>query len=223
MQHSSMSSQRNIRLRRIVLFGTPLLLTVLEFGHPLLDHEHTIIMLSPIAGWWVVLHVLLVPLFALMGWSFFLLIEGIQSPAATLCRYATVIYISFSIGYDTAVGLNAGVFVSNALGLPFAQQAVVQHAMTEMFSSNPIVISYYILFLSGVVAICSMVWALLRAGLPVLPALVLLGTVTSAYSHALPFGPFGSICFLLAALWIELVWRKAAQKERVEAEMVTTV
>jgi hypothetical protein len=35
----------------------------------------------------------------------------------------------------------------------------------------------------------------------------------SAYSHATPFGPLGSACFFLAALWIELVWRKVPRIE----------
>jgi hypothetical protein len=205
-----------------VLFGTPLLLAILELAHPLLDHKHTISMLTPIATWWIVLHLLLVPLFALMGWTFFLLLEDVHNAAATLSRYATVVYISFTIGYDTAVGLNSGILVSNAIGLPSAQQAVLQQAITQMFSSPAIVLSYYILLVSGVVAIGAMAWALIGAGVPRVPVLVLLGTVVSAYSHALPFGPFGSVCFLLAALWIELVWRKQAQQERKE-EVVATI
>ena len=49
--------------------------------------------------------------------------------------------------------------------------------------------------------------------MPRLPVFVLLGAILSAYSHATPFGPLGSACFFLAALWIELVWRKVARKE----------
>src|SRR5207302_9258815 len=84
--------------RRVVLLGTPLILGILELGHPLLDHMNPIRMLAPIVTWWIILHLLLVPLFALMGWTLFLLLEGVQNRAATLCRYATVIYISFTIG-----------------------------------------------------------------------------------------------------------------------------
>jgi len=47
-----------------------------------------------------------------------------------------------------------------------------------------------------------------------LPVIVLLGTVLTAYSHALPFGPLGSACFFVAALWIELVWRKSPIGEK---------
>jgi hypothetical protein len=213
MQSAIATSHGQKVLRRVVLFGTPLLLCILELGHPLLDHMNPIRMLAPIVTWWIILHLLLVPLFALMGWTLFLLLQGIQNSAATLCRYATVVYISFTIGYDTLVGLNSGILASNALVLPNAQQAIVQDAMHQLYTSPAIILCYYILFGSGIVAICSAALALARAGVPRLPVFVLLGTILSAYSHATPFGPLGSACFFLAALWIELVWRKMSQEE----------
>ncbi|HZS75130.1 MAG TPA: hypothetical protein VFA41_00835 [Ktedonobacteraceae bacterium] len=200
-------------LRRVVLFGTPVVLIILELGHPLLDHMNTIRMLTPIVGWWIVLHVLLIPLFALMGYSMFLLLQGIQSLAATISRCATVIFVAFEVGYDTAVGLNSGILVSNANTLPVAQQSVIQQALHQLFANPAIFVSYYILFGAGIVAVCSAAWALYSVGVPRLPLIILLGTLLSTYSHALPFGPLGSACFLIAALWIELVWRKSYQVE----------
>lgn len=213
MQRAVFFSTRLDTLRRVVLFGTPLVLTVLELGHPLLDHTNPIKMLAPITTWWIILHLLLVPLFALMGWTFFLLLRGIENRAATLCRFATVVYISFTIGYDTLVGLNSGILVSNALALSNAQQAIVQGAIQQLFMSGPIILTYYILLGAGIVSICAAALALAQAGVPRLPIFVLLGTLLSAYSHATPFGPLGSACFFLAALWIELVWRKVPQPE----------
>src|SRR6184192_1696748 len=140
MQNAIVSPRRQDVLRRVVLLGTPLALCILELGHPLLDHTNPIRMLAPIATWWIILHLLLVPLFALMGWTFFLLLQDVQNRAATLSRYATVVYISFTIGYDTAVGLNSGILVSNAVALPNAQQAVIQQAMHQLFVSPAIVL-----------------------------------------------------------------------------------
>ena len=135
--------------------------------------------------------------------------SGCAESSATLSRYATVVYISFSIGYDTAVGLNTGIVVSNAVSLPSAQQGIIQQALHQLFSNPAIVLSYLMLLLAGIVSICAAAWALSHAGVPWLPILVLLGTMVSAYSHATPFGPIGDACFFLAALWIELVWRKS--------------
>ena len=204
--------RRDIK-RRVVLLGIPLLLGVLELGHPLLDHVNPIKMLAPIVVWWIILHVLLIPLLALMGWAFFLLLQGVESRAATLCRYAAVVYIAFAIGYDAAVGLDSGILASNALAVSNAQQLVIQDALHHLYANPAITLSYYVYLSAGIVAVCAAIWALVRIGAPVLPACVLLGTLSSVYSHAAPFGPFGSACFFVAALWIEIVWRKSFQKE----------
>lgn len=212
MQNTPLIARYRPAFRRVVLFGTPVLLSLLELGHPLLDHRNTIHMLAPIVTWWIVLHLLLVPLFALMGWTFFLLLDDMQSPAATLSRYATVVYISFTIGYDMAVGLVSGILVGNAVALPTAQQNVVQQALQQLYTYPAIGLSYLILLGAGIVAIGSAAWAFARAGVPAVPIVILLGTVLAAYSHALPFGPLGDACFFLAALWIELVWRPSSRR-----------
>lgn len=149
-----------------------------------------------------------------MGYAIFILIRDINSPSATICRYVTVIYISFAIGYDALVGLASGILVSNANTLTNSQQSILLEAMHQFYISPANTISGYILVLSGIVSICAAAWALYRAGVPLLPVIVLLGTVLIAYSHALPFGPLGSACFFIAALWIELVWRKSPSGEK---------
>src|SRR5260370_7270819 len=107
MQHDAVLSLRQDTLRRIVLFGTPVVLILLELGHPLLDHMNPIKMLAPIALWWIVLHVLLIPLFALMGYSLFLLLQGVQSKPATISRVATVLFVAFALRSDPSFGLNS--------------------------------------------------------------------------------------------------------------------
>ena len=92
--------------------------------------------------------------------------------------------------------------------------------------SRPVFISStlsgYILVISGIVSICAAAWALYHAGVPLLPVIVLLGTVLTAYSHALPFGPLGSACFFISALWIELVWRKSPNGEKYDANIAAS-
>ena len=196
-------------LRQVLLLGTPLLLGILELGHPLLDHDNPVQMLAPIATWWIILHFLLIPLFVLMGVAFFLLLQGIERRAATLSRYAMIVHIAFAIGYDTAVGLNSGILTNEALSQPAAQQSVIQHALQGIYTNPAITLSGYTLLAAGLLAVSAAVWALLRSGVPRLPALILLGMFFSVYSHANPFGPLGSACFFLSALWIVRVWRRA--------------
>ena len=152
-------------------------------------------------------------MFALMGYSLFLLLQGVQSKAATISRFATVVFVAFEVGYDTAVGLNSGILVYNATTLPTAQQSVVQQALQHLYGNPAIVVSYYVFFLAGIIALCSAAWALYHVGVPRLPVIILLGTLISTYSHALPYGPIGTTCFLIAVLWIELAWRKSPGKE----------
>lgn len=200
--------------RRIILLGTPLLLGILELGHPLLDHDQPIRMLAPIVIWWILLHVLLIPLFILMGMAFFLLLEGMHSRAATVSRTATIVYVAFTIGYDTAVGLSGGVLADHALALPGVQQAVIQRALQALFLNPAITLSYGVLFVAGIVAVCTAAWVFWRSGVPLVPVLVLLGAVFAVYSHATPFGPIGETFFFLAAGWIEFVWRKRSEQAR---------
>lgn len=173
MQTSIVSSRRQEMFHRVILFGTPLVLCILELGHPMLDRTNPIRMLAPISTWWIVLHVLLIPLFAFMGYAMFILIRDINSPAATVCRYATIIYISFAIGYDTLVGLASGVLASNASSLTNAQQSILLEAMHQFYLSPAIALSGYILVLSGIVSICAAAWTLYHAGVPLLPVIVL--------------------------------------------------
>lgn len=213
MQETTVSSHRQVLLRRFVLLGTPLALGILELGHPLLDYMNPIKMLSPIAGWWIILHMLQIPLFGLMGWALYLLIQDVHSRAATISRYAVGVYIVFAIAYDSAVGLSISILVSNASILPKTQQGIIQQAIQQLLSNPAIVLSNLIVLGAGAVYICSAAWALYHAGAPRLPVFILLGALFAAYSHATPFGPLGNASFFLAALWIELVWRRFPSRE----------
>ena len=213
MQHILVDKHRVNLLRRSILFGTPLMLGLLEIGHPLLNHMHTINTLAPIVSWWIILHVLQIPLSGLMGYAFFLLLQGIHNNAANLSRCAVVIYIPFVIGYDSVAGLSVGILVSNARILPMAQQTLMQHAIRQILGSSAINFSYIVLIITGSISICAAAWALFGAGIPLLPLFVLLGSLVTVYSHAVPFGPIGNAFFLLAALWIELERQTLSRKE----------
>jgi hypothetical protein len=213
MQSTAVVAARQEKVHRIVLLGTPLTLALLELGHPLLDRMNPLGMLAPIVTWWTILHLLLVPLFALRGWAFFLLLRNIHHHAATVSRYAAVVYTAFAIEYDAVVGLNAGLLMTAAKSLPAVQQHVILQVLSQLFSNPAILLSGDILVIAGVLSVFTAARALLYAGIPRLPAFVLLGAMLAAYSHALPFGPLGDACFFLAAFWIELVWRTSTDQK----------
>lgn len=214
--------QRNM-VRRLVLLGTPLVFGILELGHPLLDYKNPIHMLAPITTQWIVLHLLFIPLYAFMGWAFYLLLQDIPGRAAIVSRCAIVIYVEFAIGYDTIVGLNSGLLVRNALSLPLVQQRVIQHGMQQLFSDPIIILCNLIIIIAGAVAVFAAAWALFRAGVPRWPIVILLGVLLLIYSHAAPFGPLGNASFFIAALWIELVWRIRPQRASDAPAIVSAV
>ena len=77
--------------RRSVLIGAPLILGLLELGHPAIWPGDAIsAALQPIATWWTALHVLQVPLFALLGLAVFLLVQDLELWVATVSRYAII-------------------------------------------------------------------------------------------------------------------------------------
>jgi len=68
--------------RRLLLIGTPLVLASFMIVHQLLDQfEHPVAFLE--------LHLLLLPLFALMGVAIWVLLEGIGGAVAWAARVAT--------------------------------------------------------------------------------------------------------------------------------------
>lgn len=62
--------------RRLVLLGTPLTLGILELWHPLVAGSRTFATLSPQVDWWLILHLLQLPLFGLMALAILLLTAG---------------------------------------------------------------------------------------------------------------------------------------------------
>ena len=101
----------NARLsRRLIMFGVPLVLGLLELGHPaFLPGDDIVATIAPIATWWTILHVLQVPLFALLGVAVFLLVRDLDGRAAKVSRYAICVFIVVYPAFDAAVGIASGV------------------------------------------------------------------------------------------------------------------
>jgi hypothetical protein len=64
-------------VRRIILLGTPLALTVWMLFHPS-PYDDYLGELVPIAGWWIALHTVQFDLFAFMGAAVWMLTDGLQ-------------------------------------------------------------------------------------------------------------------------------------------------
>ena len=71
--------------RRALVLGPPLVLGLLERGHPgVMPGTPIAATLAPIATWWTVLHVAQVPLFALLGLAVWRLVHDLDGRAGRI-------------------------------------------------------------------------------------------------------------------------------------------
>jgi hypothetical protein len=185
---------------RIIIFGAPLILGLLELGHPaLLPGDDIVATIAPMAIWWTTLHVLQVPLFALLGFAVFLLVRGLDSRAATISRYAIAVFIVVYPAFDAAVGIASGI-LSRISTSPELEAGLQQLFWGPVTGSMAIVGS-----VSWLVALLAAAWAWRIRGAPALAvgALALSG-VLLAVGHIRPLGPLACLFFLIGAAMLEL-------------------
>src|SRR5918995_5009232 len=193
----------NSTLRRIVLLGTPLVLTFLLLFHPS-PYEDVAGELLPRAGWWITLHTIVFGLIPLMGVALWLLTAGLEGVDATLSRVAAVIFALFYHAGDAIAGISTGILARSAQVGALGERAAVEGIDTlfaDPFKSLLFDIGRY----AWVVALVLAAVALWRAGAPRLP-LVLLGlpAYLVTLDHAFPSGSLTFATFFVIAAWIEV-------------------
>jgi hypothetical protein len=132
----------NLALRRLIMFGAPLVLGVLLITHPVVVSQFTprtlaIYGLLPVADWWLTIHVLLLPLFFFIALAAFLLTQGVHGAAATISRVALGVFAICYPAFDTLIGISIGTLVRFAVGLAANQQSVVEQAL-DTFLHSPV-------------------------------------------------------------------------------------
>lgn len=201
-------------LRKLILFGAPLLTFALLVFHPIGDlsqlmeaEQFTEIdvyaFIVPVANRFIIVHVLFAPMIALMGLAVLLLVNHQRGIAATLSRAATGVFIVMYIMYETIIGTASGVLIRSAASLPTEEQVVVS-AMVNNLWSDPIfgdgALISTIAMLAWALAVTAAAVSLYRSGKP-LGACLLLGFSFMFAFHSPPLGTMGLALFLLA------VWR----------------
>src|ERR671911_1590877 len=160
-----------LTLRRIVVLGTPLVLTILLFFHPS-PYDDVAGELMPIAGWWIALHTIGFILFALVGVALWLLTAGLEGVVATLSRVAAVVFALFYAAGDAIAGISTGILARSAEVGALGKRAAVGAIETlfeDPFKSLLFDIGRY----AWVVALVLAAVALWRAGVPRLPLVLL--------------------------------------------------
>lgn len=209
-------------LRRAFLVATPLALAVVLWWHPpgggnvFADVRHDV-------NAWITVHTVFLLFTPLLGIAAFLLLNGLESLAATVSRVALVFFLVFYTAYEVTVGVGTGILVDYANGLPTAEQAVVADAIQDynenaiLADADPVSVALVLGFLGWVVAMLAAAVAVRRAGAG-WPATLLLAGAALFAIHPPPIGPIGLVCFAAAALLIER-WR--ARDARAAAALAT--
>jgi hypothetical protein len=197
-------------LRRIVLLGTPLALTV-SMVFPPSPYDDVAGELVPIAGWWIALHTIGFFLFALMGVAVWMLTAGLWGVLATLSRVAAVVFCAVLRRRDAIAGISTGILACSAevgaLG-ERAAVAAVQTLWADPFKTLLFDIGRY----AWIVALVTAAVVLYRAGAPRLPLVLLaLPAYLVTFDHAFPFGSLTFATFFVIAAWLELApWRASS-------------
>jgi hypothetical protein len=191
-----------LTLRRIVLLGTPLALTVLLVFHPS-PYDDVAGQLVPIAGWWIALHTIGFVLFALMGVAVWMLTAGLRGVFATLSRLAAVVFALFYDAGDAIAGISTGILARSAeVGTLGERVAVV--AIETLWEDPTKNLLFDIGRYAWIVALVTAAVALYRAGAPRLPLVLLaLPAYVVTFDHAFPLGSLTFGTFFVIAAWLE--------------------
>lgn len=191
--------------RKAVLFGVPLVLGLLELGHPaFMPNDDIFEVVAPIVVWWTALHVVQIPLFALLGLAVVLLVRNLQGRSAQVSRAAIAVFVVVYPAFDAAVGVSSGILIQNLLTLGADQRAALQPAFRALFWGPITGLLAIVASASWLVALLAAAWAWRRAyASRIAVALLAVSGLLLAVSHIRPFGPLGCLSFLIAAVLIE--------------------
>ena len=121
-------------LRRLILFGAPLSLGILDIFHPVIGPAGVAGTIIPKADWWLTLHVIQLPLLGLLGLAALMLTEGLSDWAAVLSRISVWLFMVFYLAVDTLAGIASGVIIRAGRNLPPEQFEGVKHSVEALFN-----------------------------------------------------------------------------------------
>jgi hypothetical protein len=199
---------RSTLVRRAVLFGGPLGYIVLGLVHPMDDLE-----VGDAAGFYIFLHLIQPFLIALIAFGLWLLVDGLESTAATVVRYSLVAYLIVYSMFDAVAGVATGLIVQEANGMSVADQAAVQRMMDGIGEHGVLVTLWIGAGVSWLIPAVAAALAVRDRVPRWVTATMVLGAILFAVGHPVPPGPIGMSLFLLGILWLELRGREEPAPE----------
>jgi len=181
------------------IIGVPAAWGVLLLFHPLGETFYTLIDDNITA--WLAVHIgmaIFIPLFA---GALYLLLRGVESPAATLGRIGLWVFAIFYAAFEITLGIGTGILTNEVVALPEADRAVGGE-LVESYAESSIITTFTIIGSIGLaVAVFAAALALRKAYHLswAAPTLLILAAPGIAI-HEPPAGPIGLAFFIGAVL-----------------------
>lgn len=185
--------------RRWFVVGTPLVFAGISVFHPL---SHPAELAGGGVSRWIAVHLLQLVLSVLLAISVWLLLDGIQSRAATAARLAVPVWLAFFSAFDGVAGLGTGWMAHAAHGHVGEEQAASVRAIRELFEQNWLTgnlsVAGSVAGLSWLVIALASAVALSRAGADRI-TVVLMGASLLFANHPPPTGTLGLLALAAAS------------------------
>ncbi len=197
---------RSSRVSTTLIVSIPVLLGILELGHPpLLPGAEIYETIAPVVRWWTVLHVLQLPLLALLGGCVVLLTLNSRGRTVMVARWAMAVFAVAYPAYDATVGIASGVMVANAGRLTADAQVAMESGFQALFWGPVTGIVYFTGALAWLVGMGATAIAVYKQGAHwIAVALIALSAVSLSVSHVRPFGPLACFSFAIGAALVQL-------------------
>lgn len=188
------------------IIGVPIAWAILLLFHPQGDASSIYADIHDDVTPMLVVHIGMLLFIPLMAGVIYLLVRGIDSTAARVCRIALVPFVLFYAAWETLQGIANGALVDEVNALPAAERGVGAD-LVQGFAESPLVRDLGVFAVIGSLAL---VIATLAAGMALrndagapVSVVVLFGlSGLLITAHPPPFGPIGLLLFVVAFILV---------------------
>src|SRR5215467_13832365 len=212
MQHTTVAVPR---WKAAVMLGAPLLTGSLLLLHPNaigLSPEDWVQLIASLGERFLVLHVLLLPLWPVLGLIVLWMLPQ-QGTASRVSRIALAAYVVLYPAFDSLVGIGTGVLLDYRATLNAAGQAVLDPAIQRIFFDPTglpelLAIVGSVAWIVAAIAAAISLWrpAGWRVAVPLVASGILMG-----WGHVWPMGPLANVA-LVVAVWQFLVQQQISTR-----------
>jgi hypothetical protein len=196
--------------RRALVIGVPLALGLIELTHPIVPPSDVLHHMQTHVGWWTALHILQLPLFALLAVAMALLIPDARGRAAIVARLGLAVFALFYGAFDGIAGIANGIIIQAGTELGHEAHAFTEAMVMAIFTSPATMTVMAVGILGWLVGLGGVSVTLRRRGAPGgALALLVVGGLLFGYMHAPPLGPAGLLLMTAAIAWVERSARPA--------------